>query len=61
MTDAYSRLLSVLKMATENYKDQRLVEFLVNKSVMEYIRLNGMENTTEMDCVFRKLSLIHIY
>lgn len=53
LTDAYSRLLCVLKMATENYKDQRLVEFLVNKSVMEYIRLNGMENTTEMDRVFR--------
>ncbi len=51
--DSYALLLNMLKMTTEKYKDKRLVEYVVNKNVMEYVRSRGMENTGEMDRVFR--------
>ena len=45
--------MEVLKEA-EKYRDKRLVENLVVKSVMEYVRIYGMENTEGMDRIFRK-------
>ena len=51
--DAYILLMDVLKEA-EKYRDKRLVENLVVKSVMEYVRIHGMENTEGMDRIFRK-------
>ena len=50
---AYALLIKVLK-ESEKYRDKRLVENLVVKSVMEYVRMYGMENTEEMDRIFRK-------
>jgi len=51
--DAYILLMNVLK-DTEKYRDKRLVENLVVTSVMEYVRIYGMENTERMDRIFRK-------
>ena len=51
--DAYILLMNVLK-ETEKYRDKRLVENLVVTSVMEYVRIYGMENTERMDRIFRK-------
>ena len=51
--DAYILLMDVLKEA-EKYRDKRLVENLVMTSVMEYVRIYGMENTEGMDRIFRK-------
>lgn len=51
--DAYILLMDVLKEA-EKYRDKRLVENLVVKSVMEYVRIHGMENAEGMDRIFRK-------
>mgnify|MGYP003079600413 CR=1 FL=1 len=50
---AYALLIKVLK-ESEKYRDKRLVENLVVKSVMEYVRIYGMENTEGMDRIFRK-------
>ena len=53
-TDApYTRLLNVLQGAVQ-YEDERLVEYLVMKNIMEYVRLNGMDGTEEMDRIFRQ-------
>ena len=41
---AYILLMDVLK-EVEKYRDKRLVENLVVTSVMEYVRIYGMENT----------------
>ena len=45
--------MDVLK-EVEKYRDKRLVENLVVTSVMEYVRIYGMENTDGMDRIFRK-------
>lgn len=50
---AYALLIKVLK-ESEKYRDKRLVENLVVKSVMEYVRIYGMENMEEIDRIFRK-------
>ena len=50
---AYILLMDVLK-EVEKYRDKRLVENLVVTSVMEYVRIYGMENTDGMDRIFRK-------
>ncbi len=50
---AYALLIKVLK-ESEKYRDKRLVENLVVKSVMEYVRIHGVENMEEMDRIFRK-------
>ena len=44
--DAYILLMNVLK-ETEKYRDKRLVENLVVTSVMEYVRIYGMETRKE--------------
>ena len=51
--DAYILLMDVLKEA-EKYRDKRLVEYLVVKSVMEYVRILGLENADGMDRIIRK-------
>lgn len=50
---AYALLIKVLK-ESEKYRDKRLVENLVVKSVMEYVRIYGVENMEEMDRIFRE-------
>ena len=51
--DACILLMNVLK-EVEKYRDKRLVENFVVTSVMEYVRIYGMENTEGMDRIFRK-------
>ena len=50
----YERLLSVLGGVTEKFRDARLVEEVVYRSVMDYARQKGMEDAKEMDSVFRR-------
>ena len=50
---AYALLIKALK-ESEKYRDKRLVENLVVKSVMEYVRIYGVENMEEMDRIFRE-------
>lgn len=49
-----SLLANVLKMATGNLKDTRVIEFVVARSVLAYVRSQGLEETEEMDRVFRE-------
>ena len=51
---AYGRLLWVLRRATADYRDGRLVEEVVYRSVMDYVRTAGMEDMPEMDSIFRR-------
>ena len=51
--DACILLMNVLKEG-EKYRDKRLVENFVVTSVMEYVRIYGMENTDGMVRIFRK-------
>ena len=52
-SDAVGRMQRVLKLATENYKDKRLVEYIVHKSVMEYAGQKGLDGASELDRVHR--------
>ena len=51
---AYGRLLWVLRRATADYRDGRLVEEVVYRSVMDHVRTAGMEDMPEMDSIFRR-------
>ncbi|HJF71994.1 MAG TPA: TlpA family protein disulfide reductase [Butyricimonas virosa] len=51
---SYDIILDMLNMAVANYKDQRLIEYLVNKNVMEYIKAVGVEDSEELDRIFRE-------
>lgn len=51
---SYDIVLDMLSMAIENYKDKRLVEYLVNKNVMGYVKAAGMENIGKLDSIFRQ-------
>jgi len=44
----------VVGMAVESFKDQRLVEYIVNKNVLEYVKVVGVEGAEDLDRVFRK-------
>ena len=47
-------LMNVLKIATENLKDMRLIEFVVARSVLSYVRSHGMEGIEAMERVFQE-------
>ena len=53
-TTPYAVLLNALKIAMENFKDKRTLEDVVMNAVMEYVGFQGMENTEEMDRIFRQ-------
>ena len=50
----YTMLLNVLKIATGECHDPRLVEYIVARSSLEFVRSPGMEGTEEMDRIFRE-------
>ncbi len=47
-------VLEVVNRVVENYKDKRLVEYVVNRNVLEYVKNVGVENAEELDRVFRE-------
>lgn len=51
---AYGRLLYVLRRVTSDYRDGRLMEEVIYRSVMDYVRTAGMENMSEVDSIFRE-------
>ena len=51
---AYGRLLWVLRRATADYRDGRLVAYLVERKVMEYLRNVELGDMAEMDAAFRR-------
>ena len=46
--------LEILKMVIENYSDKRLIEYLVNKRVMKYIKVATKEDIGRLDSIFRQ-------
>ena len=46
--------LNVLRMATENYREERLVTYIVERKVMEYVKNVELGDMTEMDSIFRR-------
>lgn len=47
-------LLNVLNRTVSTYTDRRLVEYIVNKNVMSYVKGLGTENIEEIDPIFRE-------
>lgn len=52
--DFYDVVMNVLGRATKNYEDGRLVEYLVNRNVMDYVKAMGAVSSAEMDSIFRQ-------
>lgn len=46
-------LLNMLNRTVSTYKDKRLVEYIVNKNVISYVKGLGIENIGEIDSIFR--------
>lgn len=50
----YARLMNVLQMATDRFRDQRVVEYIVARCVLKYVKSKGTDGTEEMDQIFRE-------
>lgn len=50
----YDVLLNMLNRTVATYKDKRLVEYIVNKNVMVYVKGLGTENMGVLDSIFRE-------
>ena len=51
---SYDLVREMLNMAIENYADKRLLEYLVYKNVMGYVKVAGIENIGELDSIFKQ-------